>query len=689
MIKFLHAADLHLDAPFSALSPEQAAARRQEQRALLTDLAEAANAQDCDVVLLAGDLFDSSSASEQTLLALRRALASIHAPVFISPGNHDCLLPGSAYLTESWPENVHIFKTDTIEAVELPEKNLRVYGAGFPAWFCPALLEGFAAKDDGRTNLMVVHGNPTQPSSPYNPILPAQIAQSGLSYLALGHIHQASGLLTAGGTAYAWPGCAMGRGFDELGQKGAYLGRITDAGVQLDFLPLPGRKYEILRVDAGDDALAAVKAALPERTQDDIYRVILTGEAAPVDLPALQAALAPRFYAVAVRDECELAGDKRAHKPYAVPLFEAVYVVSYPAKGSFQIFFGCDFDVVFVAVNVAYFPLCVFLNNAYIVVKLPFARRVRAEKSFTLDAYGSLHSAIVRSVHALYAVFDVDERVGERKKGESRSRLFCRFHHAFYKNVCDEGARSVVHDDEIAIVVHGAQRVFDCGGAAFRSVRECDARVFYARVFKRVEQLVAERGVYCDDDFRHAFRAEKWFYRFHEHARRFAGRKQLVFHAVALGQSARGDDHVYFHITLPFYDLRTSGKKRPSASFVLLNNAVHVFGALLGLTLVGGKHFEGHRIVAESDGDHVADFDFFCGFCGFAVYFDATAVAGFLRNRAPFDNSRYFQKLVYSHTQIILCKNGFFNSKSHFRRSWLARLSGGADVNPVAEAHKY
>lgn len=70
MIKFLHAADLHLDAPFSALSPEQAAARRQEQRALLTDLAEAANAQDCDVVLLAGDLFDSSSASEQTLLAL-------------------------------------------------------------------------------------------------------------------------------------------------------------------------------------------------------------------------------------------------------------------------------------------------------------------------------------------------------------------------------------------------------------------------------------------------------------------------------------------------------------------------------------------------------------------------------------------------------------------------------------------
>ena len=278
MIKFLHAADLHLDAPFAALSPEQAAARRQEQRELLNELAEAANTHDCDLVLLAGDLFDSAGASDETLLALRRALASIRAPVFISPGNHDCLLPGSAYLTERWPENVHIFKTDAIEAVELPEKQLRVYGAGFTARHERPLLEGFRAKADGWTNLMVLHGDATQAASPYNPITPEQLAASGLAYLALGHIHQASGLLRCGSTYYAWPGCAMGRGFDELGQKGAYLGEVSDSGVRLDLLPLHGRSYEILRVEAGDDALAAVTAALPEDTQNDIYRVILTGE---------------------------------------------------------------------------------------------------------------------------------------------------------------------------------------------------------------------------------------------------------------------------------------------------------------------------------------------------------------------------------------------------------------------------
>ena len=310
MIKFLHTADLHLDAPFAALSPEQAAARRQEQRELLTELAEAANTHDCDLVLLAGDLFDSAGASDETLLALQRTLSAIRAPVFISPGNHDCLLPGSAYLTEVWPENVHIFKTDAIEAVELPEKQLRVYGAGFTARHERPLLEGFRAKADGWTNLMVLHGDATQAASPYNPITPEQLAASGLAYLALGHIHQASGLLRCGSTCYAWPGCAMGRGFDELGQKGAYLGEVSDSGVRLDVLPLHGRSYEILRVEAGDDALAAVTAALPEDTQNDIYRVILTGErSGSVDTAAITDELSPRFYALEVRDRTTVCRD--------------------------------------------------------------------------------------------------------------------------------------------------------------------------------------------------------------------------------------------------------------------------------------------------------------------------------------------------------------------------------------------
>ena len=96
----------------------------------------------------------------------------------------------------------------------------------------------------------------------------------------------------------------MGRGFDELGEKGAYLGTVLDTGeVSLQFLPLGGRKYEILRVEAGGDALAAIRQALPAQTQSDIYRILLTGEADPIDTRALEAALRERFFALSIRDE--------------------------------------------------------------------------------------------------------------------------------------------------------------------------------------------------------------------------------------------------------------------------------------------------------------------------------------------------------------------------------------------------
>ena len=311
MIKFLHTADLHLDAPFAALSPEQAAARRQEQRELLTELAEAANTHDCDLVLLAGDLFDSAGASDETLLALRRALASIRAPVFISPGNHDCLLPGSAYLTERWPENVHIFKTDAIEAVELPEKQLRVYGAGFTARHERPLLEGFRAKADGWTNLMVLHGDVGSREGRYRPIAPEEIASTGLDYLALGHVHAPSAMNRAGSTVWAYPGCPQGRGFDETGDRGFLFGDVEPGRVDMQFVPFARRRYEILTVDVSQgDALEAIRRRLPPDTSRDIYRIRLTGETAePLTLPALEQALSGGFFQLELADDTRLRRD--------------------------------------------------------------------------------------------------------------------------------------------------------------------------------------------------------------------------------------------------------------------------------------------------------------------------------------------------------------------------------------------
>ena len=142
MVKLLHAADLHLDSAFSALPPEKAVQRRAEQRLVLERLT--ALSEGCAAVLLAGDLFDSARVYRDTLEALRAALAACRCPVFIAPGNHDALLPGSPYLENGWPENVHIFRTAEPERVSLPE--LDIYGAGFLRAEMPASFELEALK---------------------------------------------------------------------------------------------------------------------------------------------------------------------------------------------------------------------------------------------------------------------------------------------------------------------------------------------------------------------------------------------------------------------------------------------------------------------------------------------------------------------------------------------------------------
>lgn len=302
MIKLMHGADLHLDSPFAGLPADQAAARRAEQRSLLERLSQTCREQGCRLLLLAGDLFDARQVYRDTVDALRDALDACGAQVFIAPGNHDCLCPGSPYLTEAWPDNVHIFKTAAVSSVACEPLGCRVYGAAFLQPHCESLLEGFRAQDDGLVNLMVLHGDATQEGSDYNPVSRQQIAQSGLQYLALGHIHKRA-LSKAGSTCYGWPGCTMGRGFDETGAKGVYVGTVDARTCEMEFLPMGARRYEILQVAATDDPLAAVEAAIPPDAGEDIYRILLTGECERVDLPALYAALEPRFYALSLRDK--------------------------------------------------------------------------------------------------------------------------------------------------------------------------------------------------------------------------------------------------------------------------------------------------------------------------------------------------------------------------------------------------
>lgn len=289
-MKLLHTADFHLDSPFEALDDAKAAQRRNEQRKLLFTIAEIAAKEKVDVVLLCGDLLDADNSYYETQEQFVEFLKELGVPTFISPGNHDFYSEISPYARIDFPNNVCIFTKNELEYVDLDYLKLRVYGGAYIDKDEPEFLNGFKVKEtDGYINIMCIHGMPSEEN----------IKTSGLDYLALGHIHKESGLKKVGSTYYSYPGCPMGRGFDETGDKTISIVTIEDNECYLKEIPIDGRRYEIVKIDItkSDDYAQTVLDHVPYDSNENIYRIILTGEVdSEIDVDSLYSQLKENFY---------------------------------------------------------------------------------------------------------------------------------------------------------------------------------------------------------------------------------------------------------------------------------------------------------------------------------------------------------------------------------------------------------
>lgn len=290
MIKILHTADWHLGAPLQGHGEEL----RQALAEVPTKILEIVKEEKCDLVLLSGDVFDGAY-TPYIYQTVYEALKAMEVPVFITPGNHDFCSPDSPWNKELWPENVHIFRSQQIESVELPALDCCVYGAGFAAMDCPSLLKDFVAVCPEKYAIGIFHGDTTQVNSPYNPITKAQAQMSNLDYLALGHIHKADSFM-AGKTLCAWPGCPMGKGYDEQGEKGVYIVTLEDTAT-LRFRPLNTPRFYDLQAAPGD-----LGSVLPPVASKDYYRVTLTGSCEEPDLESLKQEFS-RFPNLFLRDK--------------------------------------------------------------------------------------------------------------------------------------------------------------------------------------------------------------------------------------------------------------------------------------------------------------------------------------------------------------------------------------------------
>jgi DNA repair exonuclease SbcCD nuclease subunit len=227
-LRFVHAADLHLDSPFRGLANTSTKLRDELQAATLGAFARIVDhtiESNADFLLLAGDLYDSKDRSLRALVAFRRQmerLAERDISVYIVHGNHDPLNGwGSEF---QLPPNVTTFsgKPATEPVIRRGKEIARVTGISYARErVTENLAAGMKPDSDSPYSVGLLHANVAGQTghADYAPVTLDELTTSGFDYWALGHVHTRS-VLADGPATVVYPGNPQGRNPREPGPRG-------------------------------------------------------------------------------------------------------------------------------------------------------------------------------------------------------------------------------------------------------------------------------------------------------------------------------------------------------------------------------------------------------------------------------------------------------------------------------------
>ena len=297
-MRFVQFGDVHLDCSLGGalkLPPDKRATLRREIRDALVRACDLAAEHGAQLVMIPGDLVDYEAIRPDTAAFLADTFRRI-APIriFLTPGNHDSLRPGSPYLDPNvdWPENVHVFTSPQFETVVLDEPVCSITGiAHAHAGITDRLLTSVIQRPSCPTSILLMHGSRDgyRPSEKENviPFSDRELLNQGFTYTALGHYHSFSRIEDdQGRLRAAYSGCIQGRALDETGEKYVLLGEIDSEGqVTIKNVEVASRRVVSVEVDVtgsrdNETVLNRIEAAVDAR-ECDLVNVSLAGALPP------------------------------------------------------------------------------------------------------------------------------------------------------------------------------------------------------------------------------------------------------------------------------------------------------------------------------------------------------------------------------------------------------------------------
>lgn len=258
-MKFLHAADIHLDSPLTGLSsrgtvPEHVI--RHCTRRAFANLIDLAVTQDVAFVIIAGDLYDADWRDYSTGLFFAGEMRRLQRPCFLVRGNHDARSVITRTLER--PPNVQELSDRKPETIMLDAQGVAIHGQSYSNRTAREDLSAdYPARVTGRLNIGVLHTSAEDPGEheTYAPCSLRSLALKGYDYWALGHVH-ARQVLHQHQPWIVFPGNTQGRSVRETGPKGCTLVDVQDGRVTgIEHRSTDVVRWAVVRVaiDGADD----------------------------------------------------------------------------------------------------------------------------------------------------------------------------------------------------------------------------------------------------------------------------------------------------------------------------------------------------------------------------------------------------------------------------------------------------
>lgn len=333
IMKIIHCADLHIEVKeMKGLSVEKRKIKRNRMLQNFIDLANFAENNKVDAILLCGDTFDVPSPTKNTVSLFKKVILN-HPNIkfFYVWGNHDEKF--SPFGADEKPSNFILFG-ENFKKFDVDDE-VTIGGVSLPRF----IMDSFYSTvnfDKDRFNILMLHGPVNTADQYFNGIYTNKLVGKNIDYLALGHIHLGgSGKIDERGI-WRFSGCLEGKNFNDASKigekKGFYLLEIENKKMTSSFIPFSRYDYRVIELNITSNIdhfqiVNKLNEILSNLSKDDIVKVVLKGkhkEENPIQVDMIKVEFENKFFHFEVVDESQTEFD-----------FERYSKETYSLKGEF------------------------------------------------------------------------------------------------------------------------------------------------------------------------------------------------------------------------------------------------------------------------------------------------------------------------------------------------------------------